>query len=332
MDTLYRYFVALFFGAAGAGALGAAPSHAEPVPIKVAQSSASFPSITPRLADALGLFEAHGLKPTFIVSESGAGALTALVSGSVEFATGGMDALLSLRAQGQDSVGVAVNIYRGQSGIVVLDKDTVQRLSTKSTDSNDARVRALDGLSIAAPSASSSMVGTLNMSTELVGGAKINFVYMSQSAMPAAMQTHSVDGYIASSPYPEQAVAAGYGAIWLSGPKREFPEAAITNASLVLFSSKEFNERHPEVLKSVRGVFDDFARLVTEQPDRVLEALRQILPDLSEEALHASFVQNSQNWTKPHLSLEDLRREIAMRKGTIENLDAIDPGTLVLAE
>ena len=98
------------------------------VEITVANSSNSIPVNTARLADTLGLFEKQGLKPKFIVADSGAGSMTALLAGSVDFSTTGIDELLALRSRGQNSLAMVLNIYSGQSGIIVVSKDLAAKL------------------------------------------------------------------------------------------------------------------------------------------------------------------------------------------------------------
>ena len=57
--------------------------------IKISMSSASLATASVRIAQELGLFKKHGLKPNFIVMDSSNVATMGLISGSVDFTVGG---------------------------------------------------------------------------------------------------------------------------------------------------------------------------------------------------------------------------------------------------
>ena len=310
---------------------GAARAQGAPVGITIGQSSTSIPVNTPRLVDALGLFEKNGLKPTFVTMDSGAGSMTALVAGSVDFTTAGMDELLALRAQGQQSIAILINVYRGQSGIIVVSKDLAAKLPAKEGDPANARLKALNGVTVAAPSASSSMVGSIKLGAAAVG-AEVKFTYMAQTAMMAAMSAKSIEAYIASSPFPDQAVDAGIAVRWIRGPKGEFPEAATTNAASALMVSRAYVERNPEIVRRVRAAFDEMVAIVRDHPDQALAALKKLYPDQKDSVIKSAFEENAPNWLHPDLSTADLRKEIEMRKGgSLQNLDKIDPPSLIIS-
>ena len=114
--------------------------------ITIVLPSTTFALANLRAADRMGLYEKHGLKPKFVVGENGATIMSALLSGTVEFVSTGMDELISLRAQGNNDTGIVINGYRGLAAVLVLRKDVADKLSVKPDASPEARMRALDGL------------------------------------------------------------------------------------------------------------------------------------------------------------------------------------------
>ena len=303
---------------------------AAPTEISIVFSSNSIAGSSMRLVDKLGLFEKNGVKPHFIFSDSGNAALAALVGGSTDFATVAMDDLIPLRAKGQQDVVIVANAYRGVAGVVVVRKDVAEKLSAKPTDPPEARIKALDGLLLAATSATSGMVGPLRLALGLVG-ANVRMTYMQLPAMFPAMKTGAIQAYIATSPFWEQAVEAGVAVRWLSGPQGEFPESTVTVSALSLVTTRAYAERNADVIRRVRAANDQFASIIRNRPADVLNALKQLYPDLSPQVVDLSFEQNSPSWSHPDLSEADLRKEIDMRKGSnIPNLDKIDPNSLVL--
>jgi ABC-type nitrate/sulfonate/bicarbonate transport system substrate-binding protein len=303
---------------------------ASPAEISIVLSSNSIAGSSMRLVNQLGLLERNGVKAHFVFSDSGNAALAALVGGSSNFATVAMDDLIPLRAKGQQDVAIVVNAYRGVAGVIVVRKDVADKLPAKPTDSAEARVKALDGLILAATSATSGMVGPLRLALHMVG-ANVRFTYMQLPAMFPALKTGAIQAYIATSPFWEQAVEDGVAVRWLSGPQGEFPPSTVTASALSLVTTTGYAHSHPDVIKHIRAAYDQFAALIHEHPDQVLAALKQLYPDLPPRVVELSFQQNSPAWARPDLSEADIRKEIDMRKGgNIPNLDKIDPATVVL--
>jgi ABC-type nitrate/sulfonate/bicarbonate transport system substrate-binding protein len=160
---------------------GARPARAAPVAFKITVSSNSLAYGGMHIALSAGLFEKHGLAPQVVVMHSGNAATAALISGSAPFASSGVGEVLAARVRGQDVVIVA-NLYHGLLGSVVLAKSVADKLKTKATAPVDERLKALSGLVIAAPSATSAYTIPLRSAAEMIG-LKLNLTYMSQPAM-----------------------------------------------------------------------------------------------------------------------------------------------------
>lgn len=301
-----------------------------PIEVSIALSSSSIAAASPRLSERLGLYEKNGLKVRFVVTDNGNAALAALVGGSTNLATAGMDDIIPLKAQGQQDVVVVANLYRGVAGVLVVRNDVVDKLPAKPGDPVEARLKALDGLLLAATSPTSAMVGPLKLALGMVGS-NVRMTYMQLPAMYPAMKTGAVQALLATSPYWEQAVEAGIATRWISGPKGEFPDSAVTVSAASMITTRAYADRNGEVMRRLRAISDQFAALVRERPTDVLDALKQLYPDLSPRIVELSFEQNSPSWTHPDLSEADVRKEIDMRKGgPIANLDKVDPRSLLL--
>ena len=307
-----------------------AQAQAAPTEIVIAVSSNSFPVAGVRLVDKMGFLEKNGLKARFIVSESGSQATAALLSGSVNFIAAGLEELIALRGRGNEDTVLVSNIYHGQPGVVVLRKEVAAKLGVKPDDPPVARLKALEGLTLAAPSPTSGILSGVRISARLTG-VNIRYTYVAQTAMVAALQAGAIDSFVASSPFWEPAVNSGAAVRWLSGPNNEYLEDATTISPSCLQASRVYAERNPDVIRRVRAGFRELATAIRERPADVLRALKQIYPDLPENVVTEAFEQNGKNWLYPDFTEADLRKEIKMLKdgGTIPNLDRIQPLALI---
>src|SRR5450432_3624574 len=176
----------------GLGVTAAALAADAPTPITIALSSNAMPYGGLFIAEKAGLFVKHGLAPKLTVMDSGNAAMTALIAGSAQFSASGPGEVLAARSRGQNVVIVA-NFYRGLSASVILSKAVADKLGVAANAPVKERLRALDGLTIAAPSATSAYLHPVKAAAE-EAGAKVKFVYMAQPAMVAAIQSGAIQG------------------------------------------------------------------------------------------------------------------------------------------
>ena len=189
--------------------------------INIALSSTAFGASGLPIAKELGLFEKNGLKAKLIVMDSASSAVTALISGGVIGAQAGTGELVATRARGQHIVTIS-DLYRGYTGSLILATSVAKGLGVSPDAPVAQRLKALDGLLIATPSATSGYTITFRKAMESVG-AKIRFTYMAQPAMGAALQTNAIQGMISAAPIWNQSVANGAGVLWINGPRGELP-------------------------------------------------------------------------------------------------------------
>lgn len=309
----------------------AAPSGLSAKEVRIATSSLSYGNVSVRLADELGLFRKHGLEAKFIVMDNANTATTALLSQSVDLALAGPSQALVARAHNQP-VGIVTRVYQGLSAYVVLAKSVATRLGVAADAPVQARLKALDGLSVAEPSPTSAYVAPVRSGAQ-AAGAKINLVYMEQTAMPAALESGAVQAIVLGSPLWGDLVLRGTGLLWVSGPAGEFPADLVPSSSSALLATETFAAASPDVIKAVRATMDDLATTLRDHPDDAKKAIARIFPQSDPRALDLAFDREWKNWTKPKMDADDVRKEIRILQGlgtSIPNLDSLDPAKLII--
>jgi ABC-type nitrate/sulfonate/bicarbonate transport system substrate-binding protein len=306
-----------------------APLLAAATPVAIAVSSSSLAYGGLKIALAAGLFEQNGLEPKVIVMDSGNAAISAVVSGSAAFSGAGAGEVLAARVRGVDVVIVA-NIYRGLSGSLVLAKPVAEKLGVSPSAPVEQRLKALNGLAIAAPSATSAYL-TPYKSAAMAAGATVNFLYMTQPAMVAALQVGAIQGMSAGAPFSLTPVLNGTGVLWISGPKGELPPADQLTSSACLQTSAEFARSHPDTIRALRAVFTDLAKLIKDKPDEAKALLAKAYPQLEPKLVDAAFTESSANWSQPVMTADDIRQEIRVQvgAGVLPGVDKLDPAAVL---
>lgn len=283
-----------------------------------------------RIAEQGGLFQRHGLIPRIIVMDSGNAAISAVLGRSAEFSASGPGEVLAAKMRGRDMV-ILANVYRGMSGSLVLGKAVAERLDLPPGAQVAARLRALDGLVIAAPSATSAYLTPVKNAAEAVG-AKIRFVYMSQPAMVAALQAGAVQGIVAGAPFSLTAVGNGSGVPWISGPKSELPATSLPASSACLQTSVVYAKAHPETVRALQDVFAELSRLITDRPAEAEALLGKAYPQLGAAGTKAAFDESASNWSRPAMTEDDIRQEIRIQAstGALPGVDKVAPGSVLV--
>ena len=106
--------------------------------------------------------------------------------------------LIIANGRGQKVIMVA-NAYSGLGGTLVLAKTAADKAGVASDAPVAARFKALDALVIAAPSPTATYKISFDGAAKAAGAA-IRFTYMAMTAMPAALESGAIQGYIASAP------------------------------------------------------------------------------------------------------------------------------------
>ena len=316
-------------GGLAACALARRAGAAEGTPITLAVSSGSLAYGGLRIAGKAGLFEKNGITPTITVMDSGSAAMTAVLSGSIEFCSASLGEVLAARVRGQKIVLVA-NVYRGLSGSLVLAKPVAEKLGVPASAPLEAKLKAIGGLAIATPSATSSYTFPFRIAGQ-AAGALPHFVYMAQPAMVAALKTGAVQGIIAGAPFSTEVVASGVGVMWVNGPKKELPADVEPTSSAAVETSEAYAKSHPDVVARVRASFDALSRFIKEQPDEAERLLASAYPQLSAATISAIFHDDGPNWARPVMTVDDVRHEIMLQQkaGVLKGLENVDPASVL---
>lgn len=283
----------------------------------------------PKVAVALGLFEAHGLEAKLVQMESASATATALISGSVDATVTGPGELIAAQARGVDMVMVA-NLYNGFNGSIVISKAVAEKLGVAPDAPVEERLKALDGLVIGSTSATSAFTVTPKSAIESVGGTP-RFIYMSQPAMQAAMESGGVQAYMAGAPFWTMAVQKGTGIVWISGPKGEFPKPSSPSSSVGLEMMRDAAEADPELAQALAGVFADLSKAFEERPEEVKAAISEAFPAIDRKTIDAFYDSEIGGFMAKPLTTEEMAHEIAFVKlggANLPNIDDIDPASL----
>ena len=301
------------------------------IPVTLAVSSSTLAYGGLHIAVQAGLFARNGLQPKIIVMDSGNAAITAVLAGSAAFSGAGPGEVLAARVRGQNML-ILVNLYRGLSGSLILSKTVAAKLGDAAQGSIDQRVRALDGLTIAEPSATSAYLHPFRSAAE-TRHVSIHFVYITQPAMVAALQAGAIQGMVAGAPFSQAAVANGSGVLWISGPKAELPAAVLPTSSACLQTSAAYAAAHPDIVNRLRAVFAALDVLIHQHPADARAALAKSYPQLDAATIDDVFQADAPNWTQPVFTVADIRQEIAIQKssGALQGVDRIDPAAVLLA-
>jgi ABC-type nitrate/sulfonate/bicarbonate transport system substrate-binding protein len=283
-----------------------------------------------RIAEGAGLFTKNELAPRIIVMDSGNAAISAVLGRSAEFSASGPGEVLAAKVRGRQLL-IVLNLYRGLTGSLVLSKASVAKIGLAPDAPISQKLRALDGLSIAQPSATSAYLQPYKAASEAVG-AKIKFVYMSQPAMVAALQAGAVDGIVAGAPFSLASISNGSGVLWISGPKDELPEPVRPTSSTCLQTTAEYAKSNPSVIAAMRQVAADLTDFIQNKPDEALAVLARAYPSLDVASAKAAFMENAKNWTAPKMTPEDIKREIDIQvtAGALPGVANIDPASVLL--
>ena len=299
--------------------------------VRIGLTSSSFATAPAQLAKIMGLYEKHGLDPVITVTEGSGVTNTALVSGSFDVAIVGTAELVMANARGLKIVAVS-NLYGGSSGTLVLSKSVVDRLGVDARGPLPARIKALDGLRIASPSAVSSFTFSF-LGAARAGGAQPVMVYLAQPAMVAALQTGAIDGFIASAPFWATPILNGSGVAWLSGPRGELGSDFTLASAASAHMMRNVAESNPEMVKNLASVYQDFVQAIKTRPEDVKAAILALYPSLDKKALDVLYEAETLGWTAKPLTRETMLHDMNLVKASgidVPNVDKIDPSSMLI--
>jgi ABC-type nitrate/sulfonate/bicarbonate transport system substrate-binding protein len=298
--------------------------------ITIGISSGSIPAAGPRIAKEMGLFEKHGLDATVTPMDNGSLATMGLIAGSLNFTASAPTDVVVSAARGQDMV-VISTVYSGFAAVMVLSKGTVEKLGVSASAPIAERLKALNGLILASPSATSTYTFAAK-GAAAANGATVRLTYMDQPSMVAALNKGAIQGFLASAPYYSQSVLKGDSVIWVSGPKGEFPPQYSPANAVTLNALRSYAQANPDIVQRAVAVFKDFSTAVKQRPAEVKAALGRVFPSVDAATIDLLFETDSLGFATKPLTKEDMAREIAFVKASGAGVDVgnLDPAGLML--
>jgi ABC-type nitrate/sulfonate/bicarbonate transport system substrate-binding protein len=315
----------------GAGAALFAPAlRAQSREISIPISSTSFATASVRAAELLGCFQRQGLNAKFPVLGTGSTLAAALVSGSSTVVLGGAGEQVAGWARGQQILTVC-NVYWGLAASLVLAKEVAEKTGVSANAPARERLKALDGLLIAAPSATSTYTNSFKGAAEALG-AKMRLTYMAQPAMVAALESGAIQGYSAGAPFWGAQVARGKAVVWVSGPKGELPPEN-TPASITAFHTlAPVPEANHALLRQVIDAYRDFSGILEKTPEQVRAALGKLYPDVDAATLELLFNAEHGAWKYRPVTAAHMKQEIDFMKASgvpLPGIEKVDPAAMI---
>ena len=298
--------------------------------VRFGQASKSLVSSAPRIADEMGFYAKHGIKPKFMMIDTGNGATTALISGSIDVAITGSADAIAPHARGQNVVIIA-DLFRGLTASLVIAKPVADRLGVSPTAPIAERLKALDGLTIATTAPTSPFPIAYGQAAKAVG-ATIKFTYMALPAMQAAMESGAIQGFTGTAPYWTFSVLRGTGVFWINGPRGELPSQYLPVAAGILSAMRPFCEAHSDIVRGIAAATQDLADAFDTRPNDVKAAIGRVFPEFSSELVDLLFEAEGPAFKTKPLTAADMAREIAFVKlgGTnLPGIDSIKPADLI---
>ena len=313
----------------GAGAVAFVHGVRAATPITLAVSSTTLAYGGLRIALGAGLYARNGIELKVIVMDSGNAALSAVVGGSAAFASAGPGEVLAARLHGRDIV-IIHNFYRGLLASLMLTKAAAAKTGVTPDAPLAQRMRALEGLTIALPSPTTSVLQPYKAATESVG-VRMKYAYMTQAATVAAFQAGAVDGGILVPPFSLAPQANGSGVVWINGPRNELPGDVSPTSSVCAQTTSDYAKAHPDVIAAMRQTAEDLGAYLRDHPAEALDHLMRAYPSLDEPAAKALLNENASNWAAARLTADDIRREISIlvRSNALPGVEKIDPASVL---
>ena len=297
--------------------------------VSIGQNSPSLPAAASRIANELGLFEKHNIKAKVVPMDNASVTTMGMISGSLDFATTAPTDVVVSQARGQKVVALC-SVYTGFAGVLVLSKAAAAKTGVLATAPVKERLKALNGLLIASPSATSTYTFAYKSAAE-AAGANIKFVYMAQPAMVAALESGAIQGFIAGSPVYARPIVAGSGVMWINGPKRELGDQFTPINALTLNARRDFAQDNQSLVKNLTAVYTDLGKAVEERPAAVKAAILKLYPELDSKTVELIYATESQGFKAKPLTKADMAHEISFvqKSGMPLQTDKLDPAAMI---
>jgi ABC-type nitrate/sulfonate/bicarbonate transport system substrate-binding protein len=279
-----------------------------------------------------GIFAKNGLNVKTVNAGTGALAVEALTGGSGQFVVTGSADLFSAAKSGQQLY-ILAKASSGLSTQIVLTSAGVKKTGLTASAPLAQRIKALNGLTIASPSAASSWTAQAAKAAA-TQSATIKFTYVQENSMAAAMQAGKIDGLVAAPPWSTEALYAKTGTLWLSGPAGTFPGgyAVSSYGDPLVATTKTYGDAHPQVAENFTKSILQAAALLKSQPAQAAAYVKQVAyPTMSEAEFQQVWAATKPLLLTPSLSLQSLKATLALDDDSSLDATAMYPGKILSA-
>lgn len=235
-----------------------------------------------------GYFDEEGLDVDIVELESGQAGVSAVVSGTAQFADIGLDDLAILTSEGEDSLFMLYNLVNRVTLTLVMDADLAAELGVDRDASIEERFAALEGLNLGVTAPGAATDKYMRYYLREAGldperDAEIVAIGGGGSLL-AALESGQIDAYHLSPPTPYIAEAEGFGTILIDGAAGDVPlfsDFAYTGFA----GNKEWAEENPEAAEGFVTAISRGMDNVAADPDAAAET---ILPYLGTDDLETN--------------------------------------------
>jgi NitT/TauT family transport system substrate-binding protein len=284
---------ALLGMAAVAGGSTLPRAQAAAVPMNNSVAGEALYYLTNYIAQDGGFFEKNGVDMNLVNVQSGPQQLAAVMGGSAQLSTIGLEQNMHADAHGGAFVAICACFNAFPMALVVTRKAMAQNHIDLKDPLAD-NVKRLQGLRIGITGPGSStdeFIRTLLVLQNLNPDTEVHLLPVGPGAnMLAAMEAGSVDGFVWSAPFTTDAVAKGLAEILVDPMKGSLPE--FTNYAYLAISTsrRTLAQQRPQLLAAVRA-YAATMKFTHAQPDKARELIRHRFPTMADAEYAAAFTE-----------------------------------------
>lgn len=278
---------------------------AEPVKIKIAQSAEAISFAPVYVARYNKYFEEEGIKVEVMIT-SGEIAITAQVSGDVEFGAMSLSHVFKAFDAGKELLSVA-NIMNRMTMATVIHRDALKEKGVTPEAFRkmtiDERLKLLKGwkLGVTGPGAMTDLVFRYLVKRAGYNPERdvniVNVGGMGTAPLIAALQNRSVDSFMLSPPAPYETVAKGYGVIMVDGATGDLPEFKNFVYETLTVNHKYAAEK-PEMVRKMAKAIARANNFIIENPEKTVSIMREFWPKLDPEVIKQSTMAVKETLTR----------------------------------
>ena len=278
---------AMALGLAGALAAPAAAQQ-KPVDVTMAVPAYSLTFVLGYLADDLGLWAKHGLNVKS-VQIAGVGAMNAVIGGSADVTQASAITLTRASARGQKVLAIVEALDRLVVE-VVLRKDLAEAAGFDPAAPLAKRAMLLKGKKIAVESINSIIHAYVLVLAHRAGfdPNDMTIAPMQPANMLAAFESHQIDGFAMSLPWPLEPVLKGEAVTIASGPKGD-PADMVPFAHNIVVVRPETCDKTPQVCAGLGQAFVEADDFLHDHPAESLALMQKRFATLDPKLLATAF-------------------------------------------